>query len=144
MAPGGQGALVDVCNSKAHPQCRVAQAGLRVPRGQAGAGEGSCTGQLDTGASKCRGWGGVGDHHIRRGDGPREGKELASATQQAHVGKEAGWGLSRGDRRGFRGTPGQEPALAGPGAQHDERADGDPPGTATSPTASKPSLGQAP
>lgn len=89
---------------------RAAQARPRVPRGPGwGRGGQPHRASWTRKPSKRRGWGGIGDHHIRRGNGPREGKELASATQQAHVGKEAGWGLSRGDRQGFRRTPGQEP-----------------------------------
>lgn len=58
VAASGQGALVDVCNSKAHPQRRGAQAGPRVPGGaRPGPGRAAAQGQLDTGALQVRGLG---------------------------------------------------------------------------------------
>lgn len=58
MAPGGQGALVDVCNSKVHPQRLCGPGWAEYPQGpRLGPGRAAAQGQLDTGALKEPGMG---------------------------------------------------------------------------------------
>lgn len=148
MAPRGQGALVDVCNSKAHPQCPCGPGQAAGPR--LGPGRAAAQGQLDTEALEAPGlgWRRRSSHQkgkrAQRGEGTSLGHTASSRGEGGGMGAEQRGqaGLQKDPRSGAL-PPVRSLCWPGPGAQHYERADGDPPGTATSPAASKPALGQA-
>lgn len=97
VAPGGQGALVNVCDGKAHPQHPVAE--LHSQQwARKGPGRTATWGHLDTGSRKVLGWGSgtvTSEGNVR----PREGKSLA----QRHTASPRCKVRTRGGRRQYGG-----------------------------------------
>lgn len=106
VAPGGQGALVDVCDSKAHPQRPARTAGPGRPVGRAAAWEGSRTGPAGHRRPQSAGAGAAsetatskGETEAQREEGPAQGHTARSQREACTCGGRRRNGeLSRGDR----------------------------------------------
>lgn len=97
MAPGGQGALIDVCNGKAPPSASCMDPGPRHPSDGDGAWEGSCSGPAGHRQPQRRS---CQEGKLRpRGGGPSLGPHMKNAGMRAGGGRGA---EQRGQAEGLR------------------------------------------